>query len=111
MKQFQSYLLIIICCVLFLTGCSYENKLNTKSGGNSDIVKEIDINGINHVQEISDANEIDLNINGMGHNITVLPKTPIRSISVNGQNIIVNIPTGSNPEIIKNGENIQIKYY
>jgi len=114
--------------VLLLVGCSYNNKTadtttspstasNTNSNNqvavedDSNTIKAIDINGINQVQEISSKNEIDLNINGMGHNITVLPNTKIRYISVNGQNILINIPIGSEPVIEKNGIDIQIKYY
>jgi hypothetical protein len=114
---------ILILFLIVLTGCSYstidstptktdnanQNNINTNIGISD--TKEIDINGINEIQDINSTKNVILNVNGQGHQITVLRSTNVTSIDVNGQNIVIDLPKETQPTIRKNGINVSIKYY
>jgi hypothetical protein len=106
--------ILILLCVLNISGCYYGGKDSGQSGIDTysqTEVKEISINGIDKIQEISSDIPVKLDINGIGHQITIKKGTVVNSIDVNGQNITIRLPEGANPEINDNGIDIQIIYY
>jgi hypothetical protein len=116
---------LFILFLVILTGCSYnttdssqaktdnpnQNTIDTNTNIEIPYTKEIDINGINEIQEINSTKDIILKVNGLDHKITVLRGTNVTSVDVNGQNIVINLPKETQPIIRKNGINVSIKYY
>jgi|GEM_PF-4905883 ABC-type Fe3+-hydroxamate transport system substrate-binding protein len=90
---------LIILFVIFISGCAQQN------------IKTITISGIDQKAEISNENPVELVISGINNEVTVLEGTEVVKIILSGDDCIVNLPLGSNPEIDKSGINNQIKYY
>lgn len=108
-------LILGLVTLLILSGCSSTNTNDDcfpfcDEDINDVSAKKISISGVDKTQQVSSVEPVELVISGVGNNVDVLDGTIVKTITVSGTDIIIQLPKGSSPEIIDSGINTQITY-